>query len=228
MIPLILLRPQPGNDASAARARAMAMEVVQAPLFETRPVDVPPQPEGPFDAILLTSANSIRFAPAAFLAMAHVPLYAVGGASARAAAALGLRDIRTGGGDAASTVPMIAADGHRRILHICGADVKPFDDLGLHVTRHIVYRAQESDPAALYEALGRLGAAVVAVHSPRAGQRLAALVEPARRASLYVAAISHAAAQACGEGWAGVAVSTSPDDTALLGCAETLCNCARQ
>ena len=37
-----------------------------------------------------------------------------------------------------------------------------------------------------------------------------------------------AAAEACGSGWASVTISTAPDDTALLGCAETLCNRALQ
>ena len=46
---------------------------------------------------------------------------------------------------------------------------------------------------------------MVAVHSPRAGQRLAELVDQAEisRATIRIAAIGEAAAVAAGDGWAG-------------------------
>ncbi len=222
-LPLLLLRPQPGNDASAARARARGLTVVQAPLFEIAPVPEAPVPEGPFDALLVTSANGARFAAALLRARADLPLYAVGPATARALQAQGRADAVVGGGDAASTAPLIVAAGHRRILHIGAADMRPFDPLGLDIVRHVVYRAVEREESALRPVLDGLERAVAAIHSPRAGARFAALIGTGRRARFHIAAISAAAGAACGAGWAGVAASAAPDDTALLACAEALC-----
>ncbi|HYC96226.1 MAG TPA: uroporphyrinogen-III synthase, partial [Sphingomicrobium sp.] len=63
---------------------------------------------------------------------------------------------------------------------------------------------------------------VAAVHSPRAGERLAELA-PVRGATA-VAAISSAAADACGSGWECVAVAEQPNDNSLLALAARLCH----
>jgi len=222
-LPLVLLRPQPGNDASAARARALGLEVLQVPLFETLAVGPPPLPEGPFDALLLTSANGARFGSDVLAAFAQLPLYAVGEATAQAAREAGHRHILTGDGDAASTVPMIVRDGHAHVLHLCGADVRPFHSQGLQIVRHIAYRAAESAESVVRPCLDMLDSAVAAIHSPRAGERFASFIPPARRNAIRLAAMSPASAAACGTGWAEIAISTTPDDTALLACAERLC-----
>lgn len=222
-LPLLLLRPQPGNDASAVRARAIGLDALQVPLFETRAVESGPIAEGPFDALLLTSANGVRFGAAALDRFADLPLYAVGEATARAAREASHAHVLTGGGDAASTAATIVRDGHARVLHVCGADIRPFDPHGLSIARQIVYRAVERDESAVGPLLDALGSAVAVIHSPRAGQRFAALIPPGRRSAFHLAAISPAAASACGTGWAGIAVSPTPDDTALLACVERLC-----
>jgi uroporphyrinogen-III synthase len=222
-LPLLLLRPQPGNDASAAQARAIGLDPVQLPLFEIERIDAGPAPEGPFDAILLSSANGARFGAAVLRALAHLPAYAVGEATAQAARRAGVGTVKIGGGDAASTATMMVAEGHDRVLHLCGADVRPFDPQGLTVTRHVVYQVVERAEEALRSELDRLTSAVIAIHSPRAGRRLAALVAPEERPRFHVAAISAATADACGSGWASIAISPAPDDTALLHCVETLC-----
>ena len=59
-----------------------------------------------------------------------------------------------------------------------------------------------------------LAGTVALVHSPRAGARLAALLPD--RADVRLAAISAAAAEAAGDGWAAVAVAPTPDDAALV------------
>jgi uroporphyrinogen-III synthase len=222
-LPLILLRPQPGNDASAARARAIGLDPVQLPLFEIGRVEAGPAPEGPFDAILLSSANGARFGATVLRALAHLPAYAVGEATAQAARGAGVEIVKIGGGDASSTATMMVAEGHDRVLHLCGADVRPFDPQGLTVTRHVVYQVVERAEETLRPELDRLISAVVAIHSPRAGRRLATLVAPELRSRFHIAAISTAAADACGSGWASASISAAPDDTALLHCVETLC-----
>ena len=85
---------------------------------------------------------------------------------------------------------------------------------------------------AVYEAravaqpdLGDIGGGVVLIHSPRAGRRLAELVE-ARR-SIVIAAISPAAATACGSGWRSIQYASAPNDSALLALAARLCESPR-
>lgn len=60
-LPLVVIRPEPGNTATCASARALGLEAIAAPLFEIEPVgwDVPDER---FDAILAGSANVFRHA----------------------------------------------------------------------------------------------------------------------------------------------------------------------
>lgn len=223
MRPLVLLRPQPGNDASAQRARQRGLEVVQAPLFNVVAAPTTPLPDGPYDALLLTSANGARHGAELLTRFTTLPLFAVGEATAAAARALGHQQVETGGGDIARTLPIMAVAGHRAILHLSGAEVRPVDPHGLIIHRHVVYRSVENPAEAVLPLIPFPAEAVLAVHSPRAGRRLAALVEPARRAHLHIIAISVAALADCGTGWASLTVAPSPDDTALLTSAEALC-----
>lgn len=223
MIPLVLLRPQPGNDSTAARAREMGITVIQVPLFDVQPADGGALPTGSYDAMLLTSINGVRFGATVIAAFAGIPIYAVGEATAYAARIAGHEGVITGGGDAQSTAAMMAADGRHSILHISGEEVRPFDSLGMSVQRYTVYRTVECDTAAVRAALNGLGQVVFAVHSPRAGIQLSLLVPTTRRMRMHVVAISAAAARVCGKGWASLTVSERPDDTALLHCVETLC-----
>jgi len=220
--PLLLLRPQPGNDATAGQARALGIEVVQLPLFEIVPVTDSPEPEGPFDALLVTSANGARHGAHMLARFADLPIYTVGDASAQAVRAHGGIIVHVGGGDAASTIPLIVAAGHGRLLHIGGEETRPFDPAGLSVTRHVVYRSEALDMRPHTKRLATMQPSVIAVHSPAAGRRLNALMPPPCRNHLLLA-ISDAAAQAAGPGWRGVHVSSAPDDSALLRLATSLC-----
>ncbi|MEO5641503.1 MAG: uroporphyrinogen-III synthase, partial [Sphingomicrobium sp.] len=71
------------------------------------------------------------------------------------------------------------------------------------------------------EFAGRLVGAVVAVHSRRAGERLAELATD--RGGTAVVAISAEAAAGVGAGWKRVAVAARPSDAALLALAAALC-----
>ncbi len=219
---LVLLRPQPGNDESAGRARSLGIDVVQVPLFEIVPSGDGAAPSGPFDALLVTSANGARHGAEMLRRFADLPVFAVGEATAQAVRDHGGRDIHVGGGDAASTIPLIAAAGHRSVLHLCGEDVRPYDSLGLTISQHVVYRSDARDARLFARALASLQPAVIAVHSPRAGRRLNALMPVEHRWHILVA-ISAVAAEAAGQGWRAIHISPAPDDSALLHLAGTLC-----
>ena len=211
---LLLLRPEPGLSASAERARHLGLEVISCPLFRIEPVAWQiPEPSA-YDALLLTSANAARHGGPGLASMSALPVHAVGEATAAAARTAGLQVDIVGDNDLSALLAILPAD--LRLLHLAGADHVESDDA--RIDRRIVYRAAEiADPG-----LPSLDGLVVAVHSPRAGARLATLAEGSP--STAIAAISQAAAEACGAGWERVDVSTKPNDTSLLALAAMLCH----
>lgn len=212
MSKVVILRPEPGASATLARAVAAGIDAVAIPLFEIAPVDwIAPDPSE-FDALLLTSANALRHGGNRLAAYRALPTYCVGEATAAAALSAGFGVAGTGAQDAAALVERVPRG--LRLLHLTGRDHRPIAG----VTELIVYDSEAIDPPPSLEALE---GGVAMVHSPRAGARLAALVEA--RADISIAAISDAAAAACGPGWREVTAIDAPGDGALLALAASLC-----
>lgn len=220
---LLVTRPQPGNDATAQRARAAGFDVIQLPLFEIapRPWQVP-QP-GDFDALLITSANAVRHAGDGLAQLAALPVHAVGARSADAARGAGLKVASAGTTDAHGALRAAAAAGHDRLLWLAGADRSdpaPFPPVSIEA--RCVYAAE---PIEIGNAAAALAATdAVALHSARAARRLCALLAAAgiSRASIAILAFSMPIAQAAGTGWRAVAIAERPDDSALLSAARSL------
>jgi uroporphyrinogen-III synthase len=212
-VKLLILRPEPGASETAARARAIGLEPVVAPLFAIAGVTGPPVDPALYDAVLLTSANGARHAP---VGLTRLPCFAVGESTAEAARAAGFAEVRTGPGDGAAAAAMMAAAGVTRALHLCGRDHLAVEAAEVAIERRVVYSA-EPIPSEGFE-----GPAVAMIHSARAGARFAELA--GNRAAIAIAAISPAAAAAAGEGWAAKAVAAAPRDQALLELAAKLCN----
>jgi uroporphyrinogen-III synthase len=209
---LLIVRPQPGADDSAARARAIGLDPIVAPLFETRPLRwTAPDPIG-FDAILLTSANAARLGGEGLRPFFALPCYAVGERTAEAAQRAGFTDVRIGLSDGVALAAMAAHDGVQSPLHLGGRDHLPVGGAA-----HIAVYASEPVGGLPSD----LGEAVVLLHSPRAAARFAALAPD--RAAIIVAAISAQAARAAGAGWKSVAIAGAPRDEALLELAAKLC-----
>jgi len=223
---VLVLRPEPGAAATAARALSLGLDPVVAPLFTVRSLPWTP-PDGPFDALVLTSANAVRHAGMTSLApFAKLPCYAVGEATAEAARAAGIGDIRIGPSDGAALAQQMAADGIARAVHPCGADHVPLSTADLKVIDVPVYAAEpvEALPETAAEAL-RAGGAVALLHSPRAAALFARLAAP-YAARTRIAAISANARAAAGAGWAAAAVAARPRDDALLELGAKLCQTA--
>jgi uroporphyrinogen-III synthase len=225
---ILILRPQPGADATAKRAAALGLEAVVAPLFEVEATAWhAPDPAG-FDGIVLTSANAVRLAGSGLAAFLGLPCFAVGDATADAARTAGFRSVVAGDGDASSLAQLTARHGARRLLHLHGRDSKPVAHPELQVTERAVYRSEalRSLPEAAHEAI-RAGT-VALLHSPRAGATLAALLDASSgdRRGVRLAAISPAALAAAGFGWGTSLAAREPRDDALLAVAAKLCNMA--
>jgi uroporphyrinogen-III synthase len=222
---LLVLRPEPGAGATAARIRAAGEEATVAPLFSIAPVSWSSPDASQHDALLLTSANAIRHAGAQLAALAGLPAYAVGEATAAAARQAGLTIAAVGDGDARALLARVAAAGIERPLHLCGADHVGRGHAGLSITRRIVYRAEAAATLAPPAMDALADGAVALLHSPRAAALFADLVARAelRRDDIRIAAISPVALDAAGEGWAARAVAVSPNDDTLLAAAAGLC-----
>jgi uroporphyrinogen-III synthase len=213
---VLILRPEPGATESAARARAMGLEPVVAPLFAIRPLAwTPPDPAG-FDAVLLTSANAARHGGDGMTPFLALPCYAVGERTAQEARVAGFAEVHTGSSDAAALLALAERGGATSLLHLCGQDHVDLED----VTSIAVYAADSSGT------LPRdVEQAVALLHSPRAAARFAVLAGK-RRGAIRIAAISAETAAAAGTGWRSVAIAAAPRDQALLELAAKLCQTA--
>jgi uroporphyrinogen-III synthase len=218
---VLVLRPEPGAGETAARARALGLAPVVAPLFEVRPLPwAPPDPAG-FDAVMLTSASAARQGSDGLTPFKSMPCYAVGEATAAAADEAGFADVRVGADDGAALLMMMAEDGIGRALHACAEDHLALGHPGIAIERVAVYAADAAS-ALPREAEAALHAGAIALlHSPRAARLFATLAPDRAQGSL--AAISARTARAAGEGWRLVAVAPRARDQALLELAAKLC-----
>ena len=210
---LLVLRPEPGNRATVDRSRALGLDPVPCPLFAVEPVDWTAPDPGGYDHILFTSANALRHGGDQLASLTRLPVLAVGLATADAARAAGFAVAMTGEGGGDALLELLPAS--HQLLHLTGAEHRPPE------TRHaidavVVYRSM-----ALVAPVIPTGALVALIHSPRAGERFAALAPD--RATIVIAAISAAAAAACGTGWAKIEIADQPSDRALLALAARLC-----
>lgn len=220
--PLLICRPRPGADATAARARQMGIEPLVHPLFAVEPLPWDAPDPALVDALMLTSANTLRHGGEALARYRRLPVFAVGEATGTAAVEAGFADVTIAGPDAPATLDRIARAGHRHVFHPGGEDVRPAEAPGLEIVRRAVYRAVETEDSGRLETLLDRRP-VVLVHSPRAGARIAGLVAPEARGPLSLIAISPAARDAAGTGWEQAVAADAPKDSAMLALARHLC-----
>jgi len=219
--PLLVLRPEPGASATEAAAEALGLEAIKAPLFTLRAIEPDLSGMAMPDALLLTSASAARLSGDWIAPYRHLPVYAVGAATAAAARRIGLDPVAVGEADAAAIVAQAAADGVRRLLHLAAREHRAVAHPAVAIERTIVYAA-DPVPALPPQALAALERGAVALlHSPRAAALFAQL-HPRPRTRTAIAALSPAIAAAAGEGWRACAIAEHPRDDALLTAARPL------
>ncbi|QQV77177.1 uroporphyrinogen-III synthase [Sphingomonas aliaeris] len=214
---LAVLRPEPGNAATAARIAALGLTAIRMPLFEVRPLAwTPPDPDL-HDALILTSANTLRHAGPGLAELDRLPVFAVGRTTADAARNAGFRVVSVGNKDAAALLAHAQTRGIARALYLGGRD-RMIAPGGIVATALSVYAS-----AALLVAAKRvdeLRDSIVLLHSVRAARAFADLVNA--RDQYRIAAISPAVLNAAGTGWAGAVAASEPTDDALLAAARKL------
>ncbi len=216
---ILVTRPQPAAAATASRLSALGHVPIVMPLLATEPVPWALPAESP-QGLLLTSAAALRHAGAGLRAFAGLPAYAVGDATAAAARAAGLTDIRTGAGGVQTLVDGLAAAGAVHLLHLAGEDRTSFvTPRGMLIDLAIVYRARLLATATL------LPADWVLLYSARTAAHFAAEVDRHRiaRTRFAIAAISPTALAAAGGGWGRAVAAATPDEGALLAAIGAAC-----
>lgn len=210
-----ILRPEPGNAASCRLAQSLGLTTLSLPLFEVGPIDwTPPDPAG-FDALVLTSANALRWGGPGLAGLTALPVFAVGKATAAAATAHGFRVAMIGENNADALLAQAFAQGVRHALHLGGRETT-VEEGGVIGRSIAVYASNARDVAPA--AIEQLAGTIAALHSPRAGRRLAGLIDTAgiARGRIMIAALSRAVAEAAGPGWEAVLIADAPSDTVLF------------
>lgn len=218
--PIVVLRPEPGNGETAERVRAAGFTAIAMPLFEARPLMWTAPDPAEFDLLLLTSANAVRHGGPGLARVRHLPVAAIGRATARAAREAGLSVRMTGGADIDSLLAAIPDVERLRILHLSGRHRTP---TGLDTIVPIaVYESVAIPPPR--QIVATLPGAVVLLHSKRAARVFCDLLTAAAipRSTLAVACLSAAIAEEAGEGWSAVMVAAEPNDAALVAAAGRL------
>ena len=209
---ILIVRPQPGAAATAARVQALGHDAIVQPLLATTSVAWHPPATAP-DAVILTSAAAVRHAGPAAEPLKSLPALCVGAATQSAALAAGWMHAQAGPGTLQGLLNAIADGPHRRLLHLAGEDrtVAQVPE-SLSIELIVTYRAR-LQPLATLPAID-----AVLLHSPRTAGHFAAEWDRlgCARAHIGVHAISAATLAATGTGWRAAHIATTPDEDALL------------
>ena len=215
---LLIIRPQPGADATAHRLRAAGHAACLMPLFVIEHLPVQRALAEGYDAILLTSGNAVRAAADYLTGDHNLPVYAVGSATASALHKLSVPVAKTGSEGVQALLRVADADGHKRLLWLAGEDYTVIPQLnGVSIDIEIVYRsAAVSTPDDFASKVAQSD--LVILHSSRAAMHFASLCDALElhRGAITLATFSSAIALSAGVGWASMIVADTPNDAALF------------
>lgn len=224
MMPVLVLRPEPGCSASVRAARELGLDARAAPLFAVEPREwTAPDAHG-FDGLLVGSANAFRHGGPTLAALRGLPVHAVGEATAEAARAAGFTIALTGSGGLQGVLDKVPAG--TRLLRLAGEErIALSVPDGVRMTELVVYASlpRPFDPALLTDG------ALILLHSAEAARHFAS--ECARlginRSAVALATIGPRVTSAAGGGWLQVETADKPSDAALLALARRMCQSCR-
>ena len=238
---VLVTRPHPDDEATAAALRARGFEVMLAPMLRFEPVAFHDDEDARYGAVVVTSANALRgIAPhlqgsRQGSRLLKLPLFAVGEHTASAAHRAGFDNVTPANGDAASLRDSVLASVKAKelkkaspLLYLAGADLArdlagELDERGFTVVTHTTYRMipVSSLPREACEAFAASGIEAVLHYSRRSAR---AFLEAARAGGVEISAlaipqccISAAVASVVRDaGAAQVMAAASSDENALF------------
>ena len=234
---VLVTRPHPDDEATAAALRAKGFEVMLAPMLRFEPVAFHDDGEARYGAVIVTSANALRgIAPhLEGSRLLKLPLFAVGEHTASAAHRAGFDNVIPANGDAASLRDSVLASVKAKelkkaspLLYLAGADLArdlagELGERGFSVVTRTTYRMIPvySLPREACEAFAASGIEAVLHYSRRSAR---AFLDAARAGGVEISAlaipqccISAAVASVVRDaGAAQVMAAASSDENALF------------
>lgn len=234
---VLVTRPSPDDETTAAGLRARGFEVVQAPMLRFEPVAFHDDTDAHYAAVIVTSANALRGIEThlAGSRLLNLPLFAVGGHTSAAAQRAGFDHVIVAGGDAMRlrdvVLEAVKAKQLRKastLLYLAGADLArdlagELGERGFTVITHTTYRMipVSTLPRIACDAFAANRIEAVLHYSRRSGR---AFLDAVRTAGVEITAlalpqccISDAVAAVFRDAGAmRVMVAAAPDENALF------------
>ncbi len=232
---VLVTRPHPDDEATAAALRARGVEVLLAPMLRFEPVAFHDDLDALYGAVIVTSTNALRGLGLKGHRLLELPLFAVGEHTASAARHAGFTHVMPASGDAAGLRDLVLASVKAKqlkkaatLLYLAGADLArdlagELGDSGLRVVTNTTYRMVPvaSLPREVCDAFAACRIEAVLHYSRRSAR---AFLDAARAGGVEISAlsipqccISAAVAAVVREaGATQVMVAATPDENALF------------
>jgi uroporphyrinogen-III synthase len=199
-MPVLVTRPHPDNEATAAALRARGFEALLAPMLRFEPMPPSDHLAGDYGAVIVTSANALRAVETALAQsrLLKLPLFAVGDHTAATARSLGFAEVISAEGDADALRDRVLRakqlKGRSALLYLAGADLSrdlatDFAAQGRDVVTVVTYRmvALSHLPRAALDAFAANRIEAVLHYSQRSAR---AFLEAARSDGVEISALS--------------------------------------
>jgi uroporphyrinogen-III synthase len=234
---ILVTRPHPDDESTAAGLRARGFEVLLAPMLRFEPAVFHDDADAHYGAVIVTSANALRGIESQLKAspLLKLPLFAAGEHTAEAARRIGFEQVIPAKGDAASLRDLVAASVKAKalkkaspLLYLAGADLArdlagELGERGFTVVTQTTYRMipLSSLPRETCDAFAANQVEAVLHYSRRSAR---AFLESIRAAGVEISALS--VPQCCisagvasvirDAGATRVMAAASPDENALF------------
>ncbi len=228
---VLITRPEPGAARTSKRLQALGFKPVCLPLTEIRPTFAELPAGNDFDAVAFPSVNAVRYArPALLRAVASLPAFAVGRATAEAATKAGFKNPTIGPGYGERLATLMAGRLARgtRVVYLCGrVRTNDFEETlraaGIEVTPVEAYDTVELDytDAELAIMLGNEVFDAVLLYPRMATQALARLTDrsvmpPLLANAAFICMSKRVAAPVVAIGKENIRIAVAPDEEAML------------
>jgi uroporphyrinogen-III synthase len=234
---VLVTRPHPDDETTAAGLRARGYEVLRAPMLRFEAAAFQDDSDAQYGAVIVTSANALRGIELQLNGspLLKLPLFAVGEHTAQAARRIGFEQVIPATGDAASLRDLVAASVKAKalkkahpLLYLAGADLArdlagELGERGFTVVTQTTYRMVplSSLPRETCDAFAANRIEAVLHYSRRSAR---AFLESIRAAGVEISALS--VPQCCisagvasvirDAGATRVMAAASPDENALF------------
>lgn len=232
---ILITRPHPDSETTAAALRPRGFEVLLAPMLRFEPLPFVDDAEADYGAVIATSANALRAIDKQLAAsrLLKLPLFAVGEHTAAAARKAGFSNVLAAKGDATGLRDLVLQSAQLKktavLLYLAGADLardlaSELAECGFGVVTQTTYRMipVTTLPREACEAFAANAVEAVLHYSRRSAR---AFMDAARAGGVEISAlaiphccISAAVASVLRDaGATQVTVAATPDENALFG-----------